>query len=32
MSRTSALSKKLWPPEMVYGILRLRSACSSTRD
>ncbi|MOA44494.1 hypothetical protein D3C78_1667820 [compost metagenome] len=31
-SRTSALSKKLCPPEIVYGIFRLRSACSRMRD
>jgi hypothetical protein len=24
--------KKLWPPEMVYGIRSRRSACSITRD
>ena len=31
-SRISARSKKLWPPETLYGIAALRNACSSTRD
>ena len=31
MSLISALSKKLWPPEIVYGMRSLRSACSITR-
>jgi len=30
-SRISARSKKLWPPETLYGIAALRSACSKTR-